>query len=60
MVDLERFLETQLQVTEKDFKKLMIFGFILPSAKSLTDLSLTPLIDLSSKKDDDTKHSTPK
>jgi HD-GYP domain-containing protein (c-di-GMP phosphodiesterase class II) len=38
--ELERFLETTLQLGDKDSKKFVIFNIILASAKSLTDISL--------------------
>lgn len=49
--ELEKFVELTLGVPEKDFKKFIIFNLLLnsPSIKSLTDISLTPLIDLAMK-----------
>ena len=49
--ELEKFVDLTLGVPEKDFKKFIIFNLLLnsPSIKSLTDISLTPLIDLAMK-----------
>lgn len=44
--ELERFVETTLQLGDKDAKKFVMFNIILASAKSLTDISLQPLADL--------------
>jgi len=38
--DLEHFVETTLQLGDKDSKKFVMFNLILASAKSLTDISL--------------------
>lgn len=47
-VELERFLEHDLGVSEKDFKKYIIFNMILagPTVKTITEISLQPLVDL--------------
>lgn len=48
-IDLEKFVEHQLGVSEKDFKKYIIFHLILltsSSLKQLSDMNLTGLLEL--------------
>ena len=51
-LELDKFLEQTLGFPEKDFKKLVIFGLMLPSLKSLVDIPLTSLITLATNKEE--------
>jgi len=45
--ELEKFIDTILQITEKDLKKLVLWTMIiLPHAKSLHEIPLAPFLDV--------------
>ena len=44
--ELDKFVEVSLGIPEKDFKKMIIFGLMMPHLKSLVDIPITSLIDL--------------
>ena len=44
--ELDKFVEVTLGIGEKDFKKMVIFGLMLPHLKSLNDILITSLIEL--------------
>lgn len=47
MNELEKFIDTILQITEKDLKKLVLWTMIiLPHAKSLHEIPLAPFLDV--------------
>ena len=47
MNELEKFIDTILQITEKDLKKLVLWTMIiLPHAKSLHEISLAPFLEV--------------
>lgn len=50
--ELDKFVELTLGIPEKDFKKMVIFGLMVPSLKTLNDIPVSSLIELSSKKED--------
>ena len=53
--ELEKFVELTLGIPEKDFKKMVIFGLMVPSIKSLNEIPISSLIDLASNKEDQVK-----
>jgi hypothetical protein len=52
---LEKFVELTLGIPEKDFKKMVIFGLMVPNIKSLNEIPISSLIDLASNKGDQVK-----
>jgi hypothetical protein len=44
--ELDKFVEVTLGIPEKDFKKMVIFGLMVPHLKSLVDIPITRLIDI--------------
>jgi hypothetical protein len=48
-------LELTLGIPEKDFKKMVIFGLMVPTIKSLNEIPISSLIDLASNKGDQVK-----
>jgi hypothetical protein len=45
--ELEKFIDTILQITEKDLKKLVLWTMIiLPHAKSLHEIPLAPFLEV--------------
>ena len=47
MNELEKFIDTILQITEKDLKKLVLWTMIiLPHAKSLHEIPLAPFLEV--------------
>ena len=53
--ELEKFVELTLGIPVKDFKKMVIFGLMVPSIKSLNEIPISSLIDLASNKEDQVK-----
>jgi hypothetical protein len=49
---VEKFVEITLGIPEKDFKKMVIFGLMVPNIKSLNEIPISSLIDLASNKGD--------
>jgi hypothetical protein len=47
--ELDKFVEVTLGIPEKDFKKMVIFGLMVPHLKSLVDIPITSLIDLANR-----------
>ena len=45
-IDLEKFVDVNLKLTDKNEKKYLIFNVILSNSKALTDISLKPLQEL--------------
>ena len=47
MNELEKFIDTVMQITEKDLKKLVLWTMIiLPHAKSLHEIPLAPFLEV--------------
>lgn len=47
MNELEKFIDTVMQITEKDLKKLVLWTMIiLPHAKSLHEIPLGPFLEV--------------
>jgi hypothetical protein len=45
--ELEKFIDSVLQITEKDLRKLVLWTMIiLPHAKSLHEIPLAPFLDV--------------
>jgi hypothetical protein len=45
--ECEKFIETTMQITEKDIKKLVLWTMIiLPHAKSLHEIPLSPFLEV--------------
>ena len=45
--ELEKFIDSVLQITEKDLRKLVLWTMIImPHAKSLHDIPLAPFLDV--------------
>ena len=53
--ELDKFVEVTLGIPEKDFKKMVIFGLIVPSIKSLNEIPISSLINLAQNKEDQAK-----
>lgn len=51
-LELDRFVEVTLGIPEKDFKKMVIFGLMVPTLKSLNDVPISSLIDLATNNED--------